>query len=178
MIVRLNLGCGPVQPDNWVNVDPDPQWNAMYPKTLEVCEFPAESFDVAVVNHVLMMVPWFELLPLLVEIRRVLRAGGVLRIIEPDLIGAFAAWRDGDTEYFPIDNDIEETVDGKLCVYLTQAGATRSVFTVGALQDLCERAGFRATVVLERGETTLPPEYGSCELDSRIGESVFVEARR
>lgn len=175
---RLNLGCGPVQPEGWANVDPDPRWGAQFPHPLRECGFAENTFDLVVANHVLMMIPFPELLATMTEVHRVLVGGGVLRIIEPDLIGAFEAFLAGNADHFPIPDQIAATVDGKLCLYVTQAGATRSVFTYGFLVELCKSAGFRSVVEVEAGTSTLPEQYEPTLLDSRPLESIFVEARK
>lgn len=177
-MLRLNLGCGPIQPEEWVNLDPDPKWNALYPKRLDECEFPSDSFDLVVANHVLMMIPFPDLLATVAEVRRVLVPGGVFRIIEPDLIGAFEAFLAGNADHFPIPDELAASVDAKLCVYLTQAGATRSVFTFGFFVELCTTVGFRSVVEVEPGTSTLPEHYEPTALDSRPLESIFVEARK
>lgn len=173
--MRLNFGCGPVQPDGWANLDPDPQWDAPYDN---LAGFGDATVDLVVVNHVLMMVPWPELVPTLREIRRVLKPDRGVRIIEPDLLGAFHAYRDQCADWFPIPDTTEPTLAGKLAMYVTQAGATRSVFTSDWLLELCRRAGFTTVNEVVAGVSGLDPTLEPCALDSRAAESVFVEAVR
>lgn len=175
---RLNFGCGPQKRANWDNLDPDPRWKADHPMVLRDVGFESDLFDLVVANHVLMMIPWPELLATVVEIHRILRPGGVLRIIEPDLIGAFEAFLAGSRDYFPIPDVLAESVDGKFCFYVTQAGATRTVVTYGFLVELCQSAGFSSVVELDPGSSTLPDAYEPTILDSRENESIFVEARK
>lgn len=176
---RMNLGCGPVQPDGWLNVDSDERWHALVasPARADWCRIPGD-FDLIVANHVLQMVNWDELVPWLAAVRSKLRTGGVLRMLVPDAEAAFEAWLRGDSEWYPIADEHESGVDGKLCMYLTQAGATRSIFTKRWLLELCARAKYLSATEVEPGESTLPAEFGPCELDSRAGESIIVEARR
>ncbi len=173
--MRLNAGCGPVTPESWVNVDADAYPGAMHCDVLDGLPFDDETFDGAVAHHVLQCVAWPSLERWLDEVRRVLKAGAWLRITVPDLLGAVAAHADGRAEWFPIDDKIEWSIDGKLCVYVSQAGATRSVFTGFWLVDLCERAGF-TNVWPSDGSTGGPPWL--TDLDSRLDESIVVEAQR
>lgn len=173
---RMNLGCGPVQPAGWVNADTDPRWAAPHPASL----WPTHQgkLDLIVANHVLQMVEWPQLVPFLLDCRDGLRDGGVLRLLVPDARAAISALHKRDAAWFPIADEHERSVDGKFCMYLTQAGATRSIFTAEWLIELCVRAGFYEACALEPGESTLPVEYGPTELDSRAAESIIVEARR
>lgn len=175
---RLNLGCGPVQPDGWENVDVDPRWGALVVDPVRSFPFEEWEFDYVVSNHVLQMVPWAELVPWLAAVRFVLKAGGVLRILVPDLSAAVDAWSMRRTGWFPIDDAHESTVDGKFCLYVSQAGATRSVFTETWLRELLDRAGFSKVARPVAGGTILCEDAGICDLDSRRDESILLEAMR
>lgn len=170
------MGCADVQPTNFVNYDPDPKWGAPWPDTTPMIA--DDPFDLIVANHVLMMVPWPSVRHWLTDAHAALRPGGVLRLINPDTLGAFVAARRDDVGWFPISDDVETTVEGKLCVYLTQAGATRSLFTPSWLIELCLRAGFSEATEMDFGCSMLPDEYEACSLDTRESESFVIEARR
>ncbi len=187
---RLNLGAGTQQPEGWVNVDSDPQWaryaadgNPMVlADPLLGLPWSAGPFDGVVAHHVLQMVAWPDLVPWLSEVRRVMRPGAVLRLSVPDLLGAVDAYERMAIGWFPIADGHEPTIDGKLCMYLSQAGATRSVFTANWLEELLTRAGFddgRARA--NRWGDEWPPwgtngERWLMDLDSRQGESLYAEA--
>lgn len=178
----MNLGCGPHPAAGWVNVDRDEYRGAFFCDLLDTpLPFADETCEGAVAHHVLQMVPWPSLERWLAEVRRVLQPGAWLRITVPDLLGAVTAHDEGRSSWFPIDDQIERSIGGKLCVYLTQAGATRSVFTLGWLCELCERAGFTmvhgSTYAIERKVKTCGPEWLTA-LDSRLDESIVVEAQR
>lgn len=138
--MRLNIGCGPIQPDDWVNLDSDPRWHAPLADLGAIC---SGSVEGAVAHHVLQMIPWPELVPWLAEVRRILRPGGYLRLSVPDLALA-GQMLSGAWPPPPIADDHEPSVDGKVCLWISQAGASRSVFTVDWLVELCQRAGFTA----------------------------------
>lgn len=95
-LVRVHLGCGPVDIPGYVNVDMLP-----LPHVHHVCGvqrlkvFADESIDLLYACHVLEHVPRRELRETLEEWRRVLRPGGVLRISVPDF-DLLLKMRDGE----------------------------------------------------------------------------------
>jgi SAM-dependent methyltransferase len=110
---RLNLGCGPNAPPGWLNVDGS--WNAWFSnhpylrKTLEAVgvinpnhgaqwkirplvhdltealPFRENSFSSVYASHVLEHLYLADAQRLLLECRRVLKPGGVVRMVVPDL---------------------------------------------------------------------------------------------
>lgn len=84
----LNLGCGGRRHPGWTNADLTPAG----PDVLAVdlrrpLPFPDDAFDAVYSSHVLEHLTPFEARGFLHEIRRVLRPGGVVRIVVPDLEG-------------------------------------------------------------------------------------------
>ncbi len=128
-------------------------------------------------RRVLRLLPWPDLIPALAELRRVTRPGGYLRVLVPDLLAAVHAYEVGKTAHFVVADRVEASIDGKLCVYLSQAGSTRSVFTARWLQELLYRAGWAEAWTIGAGETG-SELAGIVELDSREHESIIIEARR
>src|SRR5712691_6105006 len=118
---RLNLGCGPNAPSNWVNVDgswnawlsnhtylrrtltafgvvsknsPGAQWNVR-PLVHDLTKrLPFEDNTVSVIYgaHVLEHLYQADARRLLDECRRVLRPGGVIRMVVPDLHSMVASY--------------------------------------------------------------------------------------
>lgn len=175
----LDIGCGPdFEPDDrWTRVDIQPYPGAIVADAADGLPFASGSFDEAVANHVLQMIPAPRLLPWLSEVRRILDTDGCLRLILPDLLGAVAAWREGRQAWFPLAESTAPTLDAKLCIYVSQAGATRSVFTPGYALDLLTEAGFDAAAVVSPGRTASGwPDIVT--LDSRADESIVVEGYR
>lgn len=176
---RLNWGCGPIIAVGWESSDV-----VGYNRTQDhvgdiAAGLPWDdgTFDYVVAHHALQMLDWQQLVPALVELRRVTRPGGWLRVSVPDVLGAVDAWEKGDAAWFPIADEHERSIDGKLCMYVTQAGATRSVFTQTWLIELLLRAGW------QRGRPTIARQSwsgiaGIVTLDSRESESLYVEAHR
>lgn len=91
--VYLNLGCGAVFDPRWVNCDVAPAapgvrgMDASRP-----LEFPTESVHVVYSSHMLEHLPVDGARAFLAECRRVLRPGGVVRMVVPDLEGIARAY--------------------------------------------------------------------------------------
>ena len=172
---RLQWGCGPKLPAGWVNSDRDDHGQNHVGDIRDGLPFDDHTFGYIVSHHALQMLAWPELGPALAELHRVARPGGWLRLSVPDLLAAVYAYETGDADHYQIDDANEKTIDGKLCLYVSQAGATRSVFTAPWLEELCVRAGWVNPHRAGFGVTASPyPDITS--LDSRPAESIFVEA--
>ncbi len=172
---RLNWGCGGQGEPGWINSDLKEG-----PGIQHACDIrdglplPSDSFDYAVSIHALPELPYPDLVPVLRELRRVLRPNGVLRLGLPDLEKAIDAYARADREYFLVPDDEVESLGGKLVVQLTWYGYSRSFFTFDFVAELLRKAGFRA--VHRCGyRKTASPHPGIVELDNRPGESLFVE---
>lgn len=166
MPVRMNWGCGSVQPEGWVNVDKenlpdspmadDDQVAAPGFYRVDITEggFPWAdgTFDCIVANHSLSDLTFHELPHALSELCRVLKPGGVLRVLVPDLLGAFDAYRREQHDWFPQGDDLI-LIDERFATFLTWFGTVGSVFTPKYLRLLLSRAGFVPGVQLTAGFT-------------------------
>ena len=173
---RLNWGCGPVRPRGWVNSDLEPGEGVDLPCDIrDGLPVADDSFDCVVSIHVLEQLPYLELDAALRELRRVLKAGGILRVSVPDLDRAIAAYRENDPRYFYVPDRDVRSIGGKLSVQMTWYGSTRSLFTYDFLEELLGRAGFRDIRRCAFGETA-SDDPAIVALDNRERESLFVEA--
>lgn len=172
---RLHWGCGPDVAADWENSDVDFYGQQHAGDIRDGLPYDSGAFTYTVSHHALQMLPWAALVPALSELRRVTAPRGWLRLSVPDLAAAMHAYRAGDTAHFQVADDHERSIDGKLCLYVSQAGSTRSVFTAPWLRELCARAGWK-DVTQTPHRTTISPWQDIITLDSRPEESVFVEA--
>lgn len=175
-ISRLNWGCGAAGEPGWINSDIKSGPGIQLPADIrEGLPVPDHTFDYAVSVHALPEIPYPDLVPALVELRRVLKPGGTLRLVLPDLDLGVDAYRRGAGGYFEIPDDVARSPGAKLCVQLTWFGYSRSVFTWDFTRELLERAGFES-IRRSSYRQTSSPYPGITELDNRPTESLYAEA--
>jgi len=173
---RLNWGCGSHPEPGWINSDrkqaPGIDLSCDIREGLPLAE---GSIDYAVSIHALPEVPYPDLLPVLRELRRVLRPGGTLRLGLPNLERAVDAYRRGERDWFLIPDEEMSSAGGKLIAQLVWYGYSRTLFVPEFAEELLRRAGFADVRQLASGQTASPhPEIVA--LDDRPQESFFVEA--
>src|SRR5205823_8128518 len=91
--------------------------------------FDTGGFDYAVSVHALQEVPLDRLVSVLQELRRVLKIGGVLRLILPDLEKGIRAYQRGDRAYFLVPDADYRSLGGKFIAHVLWYGHSRVLFT-------------------------------------------------
>jgi SAM-dependent methyltransferase len=178
VVRRLNWGCGTQPEAGWINSDrkqgPGIDLSCDIREGLPLAE---GSIDYAVSIHALPEVPYPQLVPVLTELRRVLKPGGVLRLGLPNLERALDAYRRGERDWFLIPDEEMSSLGGKLIAQLVWYGYSRTLFVPQFADELLRKAGFVQVHHLAGGETASPfPDIVA--LDDRPQESFFVEAVR
>ena len=100
----LNWGCGgDLRDDPWVNADKADYGDRARPWDITEIGIPLEDggVDGIVCSHSLQALRYSEVPHALSEFHRVLRPGGVLRVIVPDIEEAFHRYRTLDRDWFP-----------------------------------------------------------------------------
>lgn len=181
---RLNWGCGPEVAAGWANSDIVDRGQDHVGDVLDGLPWPDGYFDGIVANHSLQALRYDEVSRALAELHRVLARGGRLRILVPDVIAAAYAFV-GDAPFHESRDPrrhegaawagfqaISEPwpFERKFLHYLTWGGQNRTCWSVGTLVDELRAAGFIT------GEPADPELGWLADLDSRLGESVVVEA--
>jgi predicted SAM-dependent methyltransferase len=173
---RLNWGCGPQPPEDWINSDilsgPGIDISADIRTGLPIT---SGSIQYITSIHALQDLPYLDVLPALRELARILEPEGVLRLGLPDLDRAIQAYLRNDAAYFYIKDDEVTTIAGKFVVQMTWYGENRMMFTFEFIRELLLNAGFRAVVRCTLGETA--SKYREIvTMDNRPRETLFVEA--
>jgi SAM-dependent methyltransferase len=181
---RLNLGSGGQIAVGWVNIDREFSSDQMgrareaflQHDLRDPLRFEDGTAEMAVAHHVLDLLEEHDLSALLAEIHRVLVPGGVLRISLIDLVKGLDAVRRDDFEWFASKGAPGDDIPSAYMWWLTCGGARKTLMvSPGMLGRFLDEAGFkRETVAFQ--ETTAVASI--CDLDSREGESFFVEARK
>ena len=139
------------------------------------------TVDVLYSSHMLEHLDHREARRFLSECARVMRPGGWLRLLVPDLkryVDAYEAT--GDADVFieqlrlaqPRTRGLRRAVE-----LLTGFRGHRWMYDATSLTRLIERAGFVDVEILVAGETRIP-EPGELDLREREGDSLYLEARR
>jgi predicted SAM-dependent methyltransferase len=177
-VVRLNWGCGSHVMPGWINSDvkraPEIDLVADIKRGLPLA---GDSVDYAVSVHALPELRYDEIVPALGELRRVLKPGGVLRLVLPDLDKAIRAYVAGDHGYFDLVADDAETLGGRLVTQILWYGYSRTLFTEDFAEELLERAGFQDVARCE-AHRTASRHSEIVELDNREKESLYMEATK
>jgi predicted SAM-dependent methyltransferase len=177
-IKRLNWGCGEHTARGWLNVDvkvgPSIDLSCDIRKGLPL---ESGSIDYAVSVHGLPELAYPEVVPALSELRRVLKPGGALRLVLPDLRKGIQAYVHGDDDYFQVDRDEVKSRGGRFIVHMLWYGYSRTLFTADFVEELLIKAGLKEVTECRYRKThSRFPEI--VNLDNRERESFYIEATR
>jgi SAM-dependent methyltransferase len=176
LIRRLNWGCDNHPTPGWINSD-----IKSLPGIDVSCDIrdglPLEtaSLDYIVSIHALPEIPYSDQVPVLRELRRVLRPGGVLRLGLPDLDKGIAAYQRGDRDYFLIPDSDVRSPGAKFILQIIWYGYIRTVFNWDFIHELLMQAGF-SEIRRCAFRQTHSQHLAIVELDNREPETLFVEA--
>jgi len=173
----LNFGCGDKVIPGIVNLDKiawagDPRV-VIQDITTGRLPFEDDHFDAIIAHHSLQMIKYTDFIPALKELMRVLRPGGVIRVSVPDAMKAFRMYEADEADYFPIVDEAEKSIEGKLCAYLTWYSEAKMVFSEDWLWELFTRAGY-SEVSRSYYHHSATEELN--QYDLRPDESIFIEA--
>jgi predicted SAM-dependent methyltransferase len=143
--------------------------------------FSPESVDVIYSCHMLEHLDRNEAQAFLAECRRVLRPGGRLRLVVPDLAFFVDAYRrSGDADEFFAHLRVDQPrlpARRRFAAALVGFRGHRWMYDRQSLARLVEKAGFEEVDILEPGETRIS-DPGALDLREREDQSVYLEAMR
>jgi predicted SAM-dependent methyltransferase len=141
--------------------------------------FADSTVSVVYSSHMLEHLGRDEARAFLLECHRVLRPGGTLRLVVPDIERYVSAYReDGDADRL-IDSlrMAHSKEQSTLARLLVGFRGHRWMYDSRSLTALVETAGFEAVELLAPGETRLEDPAG-LDLREREGDSIYLEARK
>jgi predicted SAM-dependent methyltransferase len=183
VVLRLNIGCGSIRPEGWLNVDRE-DWDVRYrayvcdlglgPHVRPNCATASELADYAVCSFMLQELNHHEIPGAVENMMAILKPGGTLRVLVPNVMRAFHYYNTDQEAWFPQD---ERTggLAAKFCTYITWFGTVRSVFNPPYLRAMLEPHGhvWQATF-----RETRTQHEGIVELDSRENEAMIMEVTK
>jgi predicted SAM-dependent methyltransferase len=173
---RLNWGCGESPELGWINSDIKDSENVHIARDIRY-GLPLETGCIEYISsiHALPEIPYFDQVPTLRELRRVLEPGGVLRLVLPDLDKGIRAYLDEDRDYFVIPDEHARSIGAKLVTQLLWYGWSKMLFTFDLIEEMLIGAGFTSVSRCSYRQThSRFPDI--VEHDSRERESLYVEA--
>ncbi len=93
-VKKIHMGCGNNYLDGWINTDFRPNAKRIFLDITRRFTFPDNTFDYAFTEHVIEHVPYLAGKNLIQESFRVLKPGGTLRIVTPDINFLIALYQD------------------------------------------------------------------------------------
>jgi len=156
---HLHLGCGPKYLPGFVNIDGN-----LFSKIdlwLDVrngLPFGANSVDSIYSTHMFEHFYSDELSRLLEECVRVLKPGGGVRLIVPNLESAIRAYGAGENQWFDSFPRDFQSLGGRFSNFIFCDGQHRTAFDFTYLDEVLRKAGFREVERAAEGKSRL---YGS-----------------
>lgn len=170
--LRLNLGCGTLPLAGWVNVElaglpADLVWDLRYP-----LPFPDNSVDAIFHEHVMEHMYAYQGYMLVKDCYRMLKPGGVLRIVMPDASKYIGSYVDPSNEF------INSWRPGRFTpmIALQQefySFGHRAIYDSATLHLFCHTAGFSLVESKKFGDSRIDPCPDS---EWRIADSFYTEA--
>jgi len=169
--MKINFGCGSIQPADWINIDIDPEYKTEH-KNLHL--IPDNSCDILVSHATICSIPYHKINAALLEFNRVLKPGGVVRISLPDIVSGFDAYKNNNINFFP---NSEDNIDIRFSSWLTWYSTSTSLLTHKALKYKLHDSGFKNITKVNYKESALSNNK-IYELDTREHEFYFMEAMK
>lgn len=144
--------------------------------------FADESCDVLYSSHMIEHLDRREVSIFLREARRVLRPGGIIRLVAPDITRLVERYREsGDADAFIEGTHLcaprPRSLAHRMRILLVGTRHHQWMYDGNSLCLLLRQQGFVETAILPAGHTKIP-DHQSLDLHERALESVYVEAEK
>jgi len=176
----LNIGCGPRKIKRFVNID----YNLFYRPDmwLNVCNglpFHDGTVDGIYCSEILEHLYTDERDSLLKECYRLLKVGGGIRVIVPNLGNAIQSYVRENVEWFKEKPYSYRTIGGRLSNFLFMDGQHRDCFDYNYLCEVLEKAGFTNVVQLKDGQSSIYNGEILCQVEGKAEKyRLYIECFR
>ncbi len=174
--LKLNIGCGKVKYDGWVNIDID--YNAdLILDTRKGLPFKENSIDFIFSEHFVEHLTFEESQKLLRECYKCLKAGGTIRTATPDLdyiVSKYGTdWKNQDWINWPEYNFIK--TKGRMLNISFREWGHKYLFNAEDLQNHLVSVGFKNTIRCDQNRST---HKELCNLETRTDSKLIMEATK
>lgn len=172
----LNLGCGPLTFEGWLNVDRarGPEIDVVWDLTVSV-PFPDESCSLIYCEHMIEHISRNDGARFLRECYRVLQPGGVIRLSTPDAERFLRSYvEDGEFLRHPSFPEPIETSLDRINLMMRENGQHLWVYDRESLSLALKRAGFSRVIAQKFGES-VHPRLQKLDTPARAFESLYIE---
>jgi len=174
--LKLLFGCGDTAYDGWVGVD------CFFAKNVQIVmdlrrsiPLPDNSVSFCFSEHFISMIHPNEGFDHLQDVYRILRPGGVYRVVVPDAINFARNYIDGNHAFFKKAFPwVTHPIDAVYCV-MNWGGSNRNILDFKAIERIGLDAGFNSVLVSSAGNSEYPELRIDITTPQRIAESLYVE---
>jgi predicted SAM-dependent methyltransferase len=182
---RLHIGCGGNHLDGWLNTELTPRGTEIYLDAARPFPFPDRSFDLIYTEHMIEHIPYDAARRMVRECWRVLRPGGTIRVVTPDM-AFLQSLLDGREDprhaaYFEFYKK-HNRIDGPLTAvhlvnHFVRAWGHQFIYDRDSLTGLLRSAGFEDVQVVPFNRSRVEALDGIAKVDRMLAEFVEMESR-
>jgi predicted SAM-dependent methyltransferase len=188
---KLHIGCGDNHLRGWLNTELCPRGDEIFLDATRPFPFADNSFSLVYSEHMIEHIPYADAVRMVRECFRVLRPGGTIRLVTPDLAflrglldGAPDPRREAYFDFYRRHNRMPEPFSTTHLVnHFVRAWGHQFIYDRDALSELLSNAGFEAITPRRLSESPVPELNNLAKLDRMPDgllemESLIAEARK
>jgi predicted SAM-dependent methyltransferase len=181
---RLHIGCGDNHLAGWLNTELTPRGDQIFLDATRPFPFADGTFAMIYTEHMIEHIPYADAQRMIAECYRVLRPGGTIRVVTPDL--AFLrslldesplASRQAYFDFYRRHNGLDEPFTAvHLVNHFVRAWGHQFIYDRATLTELLKHAGFEQLVACAVNESRVPELNGLAKLDRMPDGFVAMES--
>ena len=170
---RLHIGCGDNRLAGWLNTELTPRGDQIFLDATKPFPFPDGSFDLIYTEHMIEHIPHDSAERMVRECFRVLRPGGTIRVVTPDM-AFLRSLLDGNdhprraayVEFYKKHNNLDEPFTATHLVnHFVRAWGHQFIYDRDSLIDLLQTAGFSGVGVAPFNRSAVQALDGIAKVD-------------